>query len=158
MFLEVKGDSYLMKCLWSKLCFWTGYCGIKSNINHLDSLLCHYCLKLKNCSFSFSSSWFSKFPESSLALSGLKTRPAVLKSLSQAAEAGKGVFSFRDSWQTTGKDFRRFMLLAEQAKYPSSCLELSWVWEDFIGEKKSSSSDAVELPLCSKGSVMCILM
>ena len=40
---------------------------------------------------------------------GLKISPAVLKSLSQAAEAGRGVLSFSDTLQTAGKDFRTSM-------------------------------------------------
>lgn len=53
---------------------------------------------------------FSKFSESSLALLGLKIIPAVLKSLSQAAEVGSGVLSLRDRWHTDGNVFRMSMV------------------------------------------------
>ena len=44
-----------------------------------------------------------KFFDSSRALMGLKISPALLKSLWQAAGAGKGVLSFSDKLHTAGK-------------------------------------------------------
>lgn len=65
---------------------------------------------------------FSKFFESSVDLLGEKICAAVLNSLSQAAEAGKRVFTFRDKLHTAGNDLRTSMVVAVLAKYPSSCL------------------------------------
>ena len=89
--------------------------------------------------FILKSSWFSKFDAFSLALLGLKTNPAILKSLSQAADAGRGVFNLTDNLHTAGKDLSKSMLSAEQAKYASNCL-VPCVFEPCKLEKKSSSS------------------
>lgn len=83
----------------------------------------HY-LKLKNVLFILKRSWFSKLRVFKPALLGLKISPALLNSLSQAAEAGRGVFSFTDNLRTAGKDFRKLLLSAGHVIYPSSCLVL----------------------------------
>lgn len=44
-----------------------------------------------------------------VALLGLKTSPVMLKSLSQAAGAGRGVCSFTESLHPAGKDFSKSM-------------------------------------------------
>lgn len=78
----------------------------------------------QNCLFNFKRRRFSKFLEHSLALLGLKIIPAVLKSLSQAAEAGSGVFSLRDRWHTDGNVYRMSMY---QLDWPGRTL-VAWCY------------------------------
>ena len=107
--------------------------------------------------FIFRRSWFSKLKKSSLALLGLKTIPAMLKSLSQAAEAGRGVLSFTESLHTAGKDFSKSMQSDEQAEFASSCLAPSCTLGDCKVEKKSSSLVKLDLlgsPSCMEDSSM----
>lgn len=117
-------------------------------------------LKLKYFLFIFNRSRFSKLREFSLALLGPKTSHAMLNSISQAAEAGKGVFSFTDGLHTALKDFNKSVWSAEQAKYPSGCLELSCAWDGCGMRKKSSSSDELDLASagCMEDPSMCCLM
>lgn len=70
----------------------------------------------QNLLFSLSRSWFSKFFESRRALLGLKISPVALKSLSHAAEVGRGVLSFSDKLQTAWKDFRTSMVSSGHAR------------------------------------------
>jgi len=63
--------------------------------------------------------------QSILALRGLNRSPAILNSLSHAAEAGRGVFNLMDTLQTEGKVFSRLVWSAEHARYPSSSFEVS---------------------------------
>ena len=112
----------------------------------------------KKLLFIIKRSWFSKF---SLALLELKMNPAMLKSLSQAAEAGRGSFSFTDSLKTAVKDFQQVRVICWTGQDPSSCLEQSCACDDSRAEKKSSSSDKLGLvtsPSCSEGSSMSYLM
>ena len=149
--LVLEGDANKQKLDWLNF-------NMTSVRQHLNCPSSHY-WTLRNFLFNLKRSWFSKWRELSLTLLGLKTRPAMLNSLSHAAEAGKGVFSFRDSLHKDGKDFSDSILSDEKAKYPSSSLELS-VWGDCSEEKKSSSSEELGLPPsdCRGGASRCSLM
>lgn len=73
------------------------------------------CLLYQCVLFNFNSSWFSKFFELSLPLFAEKMCPAVLKSRSQAADAGKGVLSLSDNLRSAGTDFRMSIDVTELA-------------------------------------------
>ena len=63
----------------------------------------------------------------------------MLKSLSQSAEAGRGVLSLSDKVQTAGKDFRTPAVLSGQAGQDSwSSLER---FSALMGAKTSSSEE-----------------
>ena len=90
---------------------------------NMETSLCHIHSSLQespNLLLSLSRSWFSKFSESRHAHLGLKISPAVLKSLTQAAEAGIGVLSFSDKFQTAGKDFRYLYILQSIMRFYAS--------------------------------------
>lgn len=69
-----------------------------------------------NLRFILSRSWFSKVSAASRALFGLKMRPAMLNSLSKAAEAGRGVLSLTDNLRTTGNVLRILMCWVGQVR------------------------------------------
>ncbi len=69
----------------------------------------------------------------------------MLKSLSHAAEAGRAVLSFSERLRTAGLGASVFTPSAVVARYPSSCLLISWEWVCLTLEKKSSSSEEVDV-------------
>lgn len=71
---------------------------------------------------------------------GLKSNPAVLKSLSQAGDAGRGVLVLIERLQIAGNMNRDSLVSETQARYPSNSLLASCV-VCFKEAKKSSSSD-----------------
>lgn len=81
-----------------------------------DQRLALYSVNYQYASFNFNNSWFSKFFEPSLPLFAENMCPAVLKSRSQAADAGKGVFSLRDNFKSAGTDLRMSIDVTELAR------------------------------------------